>query len=53
MWFSICLCRKRGQQDKTAPDGEEKYIYSWSFMTGLLKTTEVMDPPETRLPQSY
>lgn len=53
MWFSICLCRKQGQQDSTAPDGEEKYIYSGSPTTGLLKTTELMDPPGTRLPQSY
>lgn len=51
MWFSICLCRKRGQQDSTAPDGEQKYILF--FTTVLLKTTEVMDPPETRLAQSY
>lgn len=53
MWFSICLCREQGQQDSTAPDGEEQYIYSGSPTTGLLKTTELMDPPGTRLPQSY
>ncbi|CAM4577312.1 unnamed protein product [Leuciscus chuanchicus] len=56
LWWSKWMTQrreKRGQQDKTASDGEEKYIYSWSFTTGLLKTTEVMDPPETRLPQSY
>lgn len=52
MWFSTVYVCAGSKANRTAPDGEEIYIYSGSLTTGLLKTTEVMNPPGTHLPQS-